>query len=108
MSRAIEHGKTIVLEMIEGMQSDLDEADLVYAFKDYLVDQQYVSEEECASLPNSAKQICDALASRFGWSIACTADTLFDFGVQVGIDWVDGETRRGESKDRTNWRHEGF
>ncbi len=102
MSRAIERGKAIFSEMIEGLQADIDEADLVRAFKDYLVDQQFVSEDESASLSNSAKQICDALASRFEWSIAHTADTLCDFGTQSGID------REAHLGDRTNWRHEGF
>ena len=102
MSRAIERGKAIISEMIEGLQADIDEADLGRAFKDYLVDQQYVSEDESASLPNSAKQICDALASRFEWSIAYTADTLCDFGTQSGID------RESHSGSGTNWRHEGF
>ena len=102
MSRAIERGKAIISEMIEGLQADIDEADLVRAFKDYLVDQQYVSEDESASLPNSAKQICDTLASRFEWSIAHTADTLCDFGTQSGID------REAHLGNGTNWRHEGF
>ena len=102
MSRAIERGKAIISEMIEGLQADIDEAGLVRAFKDYLVDQQYVSEDESASLPNSAKQICDVLASRFEWSIAHTADTLCDFGTHSGIDRV------ANSGNGTNWRHEGF
>jgi hypothetical protein len=102
MSRAIERGKAIISEMIEGLQADIDEADLVRTFKDYLVDQQYVTEEESASLPNSAKQICDSLALRFGWSIAHTADMLFDFGIQSGID------QESYSGSGTNWRYEGF
>ena len=102
MSRAIERGKAIIFEMIEGLQADIDEADLVRAFKDYLVDQQFVSEDESASLPNSAKQICDALASRFEWSIAYTADTLRDFGTQSGIDRV------ANRENGMNWRYEGF
>lgn len=102
MSRAIERGKAIISEMIEGLQADIDEADLVRAFKDYLVDQQYVSEDESASLPDSAKQICDTLASRFGWSMAFTADTLCDFGTQSGID------REAHLGSGMNWRYEGF
>lgn len=102
MSRAIERGKAIISEMIEGLQADIDEADLVRTVKDYLVDQQYVTEEVSASLPNSAEQICDSFASRFGWSIAFTADTLCDFGTQSGID-REAHLGRG-----TNWRCEGF
>ena len=81
MSRAIERGKAIISEMIQGLQADIDQADQVRAFKDYLVDQQYLNKTK-VSLPNSAKQICDALASRFEWSMAHTADTLCDFGTQ--------------------------
>jgi hypothetical protein len=110
MGRAIERENAHILEMIEGLQADIDEADLLDAFKNYVVQQNVVSSDERVSLPNSAKEVCSVLASRFGWSITYTADTLFGFGTQSGIEWVDREAHRGASsgEDKTNWRHEGF
>lgn len=98
MSRTIERGKALVLELIDGLQEEIEQTGLVEDFTAYLVEQNYVSEAEKSSLPNSAKQICDLLASRFGSCISDTADTLLDFGRRSGMLSQDED-----EEDQTHW-----
>lgn len=109
MSRAIERGKALTLEMIDGLQQEIEETGLTECFKDYLVEQNYVSDDERVSLPNAAKDMCDRLVSRCGWDMFYTADILFDFGKRSGMlpPDRDGDLRRAFGKSH-GWQRAGF
>lgn len=109
MSRAIERGKAFYLEMIDGLKQEIEEAGLTEAFKEYLVEQNFVSEDERALFPNSVKQMCDGLALRFRWSMFDTADTLFDVGERSGMLPNNNDVDDNEaSSTMYDWRQSGF